>query len=333
MYLSVIIPVYNVEKYLNQCVDSVLSQLPDDSEIILIDDGSTDKSSQICDLYSEKDSRVRTIHQENRGLSGARNAGLDIAKGNKIFFIDSDDYLPQNYFNTLLSNESDIVIGNYRAFYSDGHPDIIGDFKPANYTDLKDFLNDFNIYFTTIFNFAWGKIYNSNIIKQHNLRFDESLSMVEDVLFNTQYYSYCKNISVVPNAQLCYRQTNNSLSKKQNPLLFSWYSKSYDKIKCLLESHSAFSGNNLICFYSKMFGNILESIFSVRKLSSEQRNKIYTQICNSDNVQKSVNYTSSYKTKGIALAIKSKNNVYLHFQANLYIFLLKVKQILRGFKL
>lgn len=96
--LSVIIPVYNVEKYLRKCVDSVLAQDIADMEVILIDDGSPDNCGAICDEYAEKDARVKVIHKENEGLSSARNAGLDIARGKYITFVDSDDYLLPNTF-------------------------------------------------------------------------------------------------------------------------------------------------------------------------------------------------------------------------------------------
>ena len=90
--VSVIIPVYNVEQYLNRCIDSVLNQTYKDFEIILVDDGSTDKSGEICDVYAEKDSRITVIHKENGGLSDARNFGIDAARGDFLTFLDSDDY-------------------------------------------------------------------------------------------------------------------------------------------------------------------------------------------------------------------------------------------------
>lgn len=97
--LSVIVPVYNVEKYLQECVDSILAQDVEDMEVILVDDGATDGSGKICNEYAEKDKRVTVIHKENGGVSTARNAGLDIARGKYITFVDSDDYLLPNTFH------------------------------------------------------------------------------------------------------------------------------------------------------------------------------------------------------------------------------------------
>lgn len=114
--ISVIIPVYNVEKYIKKCIDSVINQTYKNLEIILIDDGSKDNSPQICDEYAKKDNRIKVIHKENEGQSVARNLGLDIATGRYIGFVDSDDYIKENMFETLYKNmikyDADISICN-----------------------------------------------------------------------------------------------------------------------------------------------------------------------------------------------------------------------------
>lgn len=102
--ISIIVPVYNVEKYLNKCVDSILNQTFKEFELILVDDGSPDNSGAICDQYAEKDSRVRVIHKENGGLSSARNAGIEVAEGKYIGFIDSDDYIAEDMYELLYNN-------------------------------------------------------------------------------------------------------------------------------------------------------------------------------------------------------------------------------------
>src|SRR5690606_27273688 len=106
--VSVIIPVYNAEKYLRECIDSVLAQTFDDFELLLINDGSTDGSGKICDEYAQKDARVKVFHKENGGVSSARNLGLDNAKGEWITFIDSDDWIGENYFYCLTLNNENV---------------------------------------------------------------------------------------------------------------------------------------------------------------------------------------------------------------------------------
>ena len=101
--ISVIVPVYNVEVYLDKCVKSIVNQSYRDLEIILVDDGSLDRSSELCDMWAQKDRRIRVIHQKNKGLSGARNAGLHIAKGDYLGFVDSDDYIALTMFEQMIS--------------------------------------------------------------------------------------------------------------------------------------------------------------------------------------------------------------------------------------
>ena len=124
--ISVIIPVYNVEEYLRECIDSVLNQTFSDFEVILVNDGSTDSSGEICDEYVEKDERVTVIHQKNGGLSVARNIGLSEANGKYVYFLDSDDYISENALATLLNiaenDSSDIVF-----------------FDAVSFTDTDDF--------------------------------------------------------------------------------------------------------------------------------------------------------------------------------------------------
>lgn len=122
--ISVIVPVYNVEKYLNQCVDSLINQKYKNLEIILVDDGSTDASSGLCDLWSKRDKRVHVIHQSNQGLAAARNTGLDYANGEYIGFVDSDDYILPNMYQTMLDNlleaKADLSIISYERENPDG---------------------------------------------------------------------------------------------------------------------------------------------------------------------------------------------------------------------
>lgn len=107
--ISVIVPVYNVEKYLHKCINSILNQTYKNLEIILIDDGSTDNSGKICDEYALKDNRIKVIHKENGGLSSARNAGLDICSGDYIGFVDSDDYIAEDMYEYLYVNLKKIM--------------------------------------------------------------------------------------------------------------------------------------------------------------------------------------------------------------------------------
>ena len=125
--VSVIVPVYNVEKYIHRCVDSILGQTFSDLELIRVDDGSPDNCPSICDEYAAKDNRVRVIHQENRGLSAARNAGLDVMAGEFVSFVDSDDWLEDSFLEVMLKHiwneESDIAMCGVRKVWQENVED------------------------------------------------------------------------------------------------------------------------------------------------------------------------------------------------------------------
>ena len=119
--VTLIVPVYNVEKYLNRCIDSILNQTLEDFELILVDDGSKDNSGNICDEYMRKDRRVKVIHKENGGLSDARNSGIEISTGEYLSFIDSDDWVEKEFLETLYNNaikyQAEIVIVNLHKVF------------------------------------------------------------------------------------------------------------------------------------------------------------------------------------------------------------------------
>ena len=168
--ISVIIPIYNVSQYLSQCIDSVLAQSYRDLEIILVDDGSTDECPRICDDYQEKDARIRVIHQENGGLSDARNAGMKIARGEWIYFADSDDWLVQDAIQKLyhfaIENHCDVVQGGLFYSYQDHllyrQATKVEQRCPVLERDeaMRELIiND------RVKNFAWGKLYKADLIR------------------------------------------------------------------------------------------------------------------------------------------------------------------------
>ena len=160
MKLSIVIPVYQVENTLSRCLDSVLGQSFGDYEIILVDDGSTDHSGRLCDEYSQRDSRIKVIHKANGGLSSARNAGIDVAKGHYLTFIDSDDFIGDNTLGILMSRLSahpDYDILEYPVCWHQGAPDeTVRKFGACEYTDMSNYWLSGKAYTHT---YAWNKIY------------------------------------------------------------------------------------------------------------------------------------------------------------------------------
>lgn len=329
--LSVVIPVYKTEKYIRECVDSVLREAPPNSEIILVDDGSPDNCPQICDAYARKDERVHVIHQPNRGVSGARNAALDVVQGKQIFFIDSDDYIPKGYFAMLLQYDADLIIGNYRAFYEDGTKDIIGKPHSEKYADLTAYLLDFHYHFATFFNFAWGKIYQRDIIERLYLRFSEGVSMVEDLLFNLEYYRECSSITMCGEAQLQYRQLQGSLSRKMSLQVFDWYVQGNTKIQALLTEKNAFTKENETHFYTHFLGNAIECLIGYSKQSEEGRREKYAEISRNALLQSALPYAKNKRTRKIVDALKRQDVFRVEKAVNNYLFWINVRKKIRSF--
>ncbi len=162
--ISVIVPIYKVEAYLRRCVDSILAQTFTDFELFLVDDGSPDRCGDICEEYAKIDSRIRVIHKENGGLSDARNAALDVATGEYITFIDSDDWVAPNHLESMLTalqkHDADMAICNFPKVYEDGHEEPM--YCPSNTVRL---LNGENIFDTILQPVAWNKLYKASIFR------------------------------------------------------------------------------------------------------------------------------------------------------------------------
>lgn len=223
MKLSYVIPVYNVENYLRQCIDSILAQGLDDYEIILVDDESPDGCPQLCDEYAERfPDKVKVIHQKNTGPSGARNSGLDIARGDYIFFADSDDYLTENSvvyaYERAVELDVDILQNSYISY--DEKSGETHKVKSAlkvdtllNHNDMQELLCRCSTQRTNIF--AWRNLYKREFLIKNKLRFDENLRMIEDPPFNTQAFLTANRFLCIDSPCYVYRIRDDSLQRKK----------------------------------------------------------------------------------------------------------------------
>ena len=209
--VSVIVPVYNVEIYLERCVSSLLEQSFDDYEILLIDDGSKDRSGALCDELSANHTRIRTLHKENGGLGSARNYGIANARGQYLCFVDSDDLVHKDYvkllYEAICENDADISVCGY--VYSSGKQQTVVSPKAESIdvsTMLKRFAGG-----EAIFNFAWNKMFKKNYIdRQVQLYADRHCA--EDMYFNCFYYRQVHKVAVVSQTLYTYFININSLS-------------------------------------------------------------------------------------------------------------------------
>ena len=196
MKYSVIIPVYNAEKTLRRCLDSLAAQSFSDAEFLLIDDGSADSSAAICREYAARDSRFRLIPKENGGVSTARNLGLEMARGTFILFVDSDDHVQPDYLRRLeeLDGEGryDYLLFSYNRFNDDRVNELVlpefASCTEAEYTSALGWA-----YRTKHINAPWNKRYRSSILREHGLRFHTALPIAEDTLFNLNYLLHIRS--------------------------------------------------------------------------------------------------------------------------------------------
>lgn len=251
--VSVIIPVYNVEKYLPRCLESVMNQTYAELEIICVNDGSPDNSSAILEEYAKKDGRIKVINQQNKGLSGARNTGIEAATGDYIVFLDSDDWMDEDAVEAAVSkaeNADTVMWGYVREFAEKSIEKKIfeGDrsFDESETRALHRRLAGLtgaelsNPENTDALVTAWGKLYTADIIKKNNLQFvDTKIIGTEDLLFNMYYFGFAKKCFFIDKPFNHYRKDNEtSLTRSYKPKLFSQWSELYSRIRIYLNENS-----------------------------------------------------------------------------------------------
>lgn len=241
--VSIIVPVYNVEPYLSECIQSLINQTYTNIEIILVDDGSKDKSGQICDEFTKKDSRIKVIHKQNEGLGLARNSGLAKASGKYVTFIDSDDIADADLVKMLIcgieKNGADTCIGGFKRISENG--EIV--FKEKYDDALFDEKEVYNNLFARMLGSApnkhdairmsvWNVLYSMEYIKKYNLRFPSERKFIsEDIIWDTEYYKYAKKVQIINSTAYSYRITPGSLTQKYKPNMFNMINVLYKELE------------------------------------------------------------------------------------------------------
>lgn len=263
--VSIIVPVYKAEKYLRECIDSIISQTFNDWECILVDDGSPDNSGKICDEYAVNDSRLLVIHKENGGVSSARNAGLDIAEGEWITFVDSDDCLYSNaleqWIVTAESNDLDLVQCHYNRVYKAGEfcNSSTIPLSTYEYADSEDYLVC-----------VGGNLFKSSIIMENNMRFDGTIRYGEDQLFIYNFMISCRKIQRISDVLYFYRDNNQSATSQKQ--------KSKDLLNSIKELNEV--GLRQKCFHIRIQKQIqifIERILCNYDLSAKEYNCIFSK--------------------------------------------------------
>ena len=212
--VSVIVPVYKAEKYLRKCVDSILTQTFRDFEVILVDDGSPDRSGAICDEYARKDPRVRVFHKENGGVSSARNKGIDEARGGWLVFIDSDDWITVDYLEGLAAHAKEGALYVCKGYYSNPKGSELWQYFGISNENVgksvQEQLEKAEEFHVT--NSPWIKLFSADVVRRNKIRFDERISLGEDHVFVLDYLLYNPDIQVIPETGYRLVRYGNSLS-------------------------------------------------------------------------------------------------------------------------
>lgn len=254
--VSVIVPAYNAENYINICVQSILSQTYTDFELILVNDGSKDSTSAICHRLAEQDSRITVIDQENGGASSAKNTGLNVAKGNYIEFVDADDTLDATYMEQLLrgtkEDEADLCVGNVAFVVLDKAEHILSRPSPKIHEGmftLKEYLSHYKEYMPhAIVGAPWNKLFRRQIIEAHNLRFDETTKNNEDTWFNLAYLRHCKKVFVSASPFYHYiDHQNGSASRRYIDNIIEIYTETYRRSTAFLKEAEMYDCNEQFC--------------------------------------------------------------------------------------
>lgn len=221
--MSVVVPIYNAENYLERTLDCILRQSYSFFELLLVDDGSTDRSGLICDFYALKDGRIKVFHRQNSGASASRNYGLNQALCPYICFIDADDYQDELFFETyidaLKEDDYDIVFQNFLQHNADGSTfkQELENIVAFSEDDLSEVL--YRLDKKKCFGWTWNKIFRMSIIKENNLLFREDFSLREDELFSIQYFKHVNKVKIINAAYYHYFVYDNSLMHRMNDSL------------------------------------------------------------------------------------------------------------------
>ena len=240
--VSIIVPVYNAEKTIRRCIESILHQSCGDFELLVVDDGSPDSSGAICDAYAAGDARVRAFHKENGGVSAARNLALEQARGKYIQFLDSDDWITPDATLLLLraaeEHEADLVISDFYRVVG-GRVSVKGDIEEGSVLTQEEYAahmmeNPADFYYGVL----WNKLYRRSIVERYRLRMDEEISWCEDFLFNLEYIRCARRFYALNVPIYYYVKTKGSLASqisisktvRMKLTMFEYYNRLYKEI-------------------------------------------------------------------------------------------------------
>ena len=305
--ISIIVPIYNREKTISRCLDSILNQTFADFELLLIDDGSTDNSLNICKSYKSIDSRIKIFTQPNSGPSAARNLGLLHSKGKYIMFCDSDDTVSTNWCKNLyniINKNNNNALPFTGHFISDDNSNILckHSYEYNFNITISNFSYEENL--ICLLGFIWNKIFINQILKDNNIKFDENTSINEDLKFIINYIKYIDRLVYTNTLDYNYHESSNSISKSyDNDMFYKWNGKYQIWKDFLINNHKdSYTANFKKCSsqFLYFFINSLDNTFDQRNpMSFIQKYKYNKNIIKNNNFQECIRIADTSKENAI----------------------------------
>lgn len=333
--VSIIVPVYNSEDYIGNCISSIQKQTYENIELLLIDDGSTDGSGKLCDEYARRDNRIRVVHQENAGPSAARNTGIKAARGEYIQFVDGDDTIEPNMTETMvaeLGEEHQLVICGFKNMIEYDNrlvsDEIFHFYKTGSFTK-EELLNFFGeLYRDYFIHFNWNKIYLTDIIQKNSLQFERDVIRGEDMLFNLTYLEKCSRIKIIEQPFYNYMTSNSgSITSTFRPNLFENQQLLFQRTREFLKRNRAYAARNIDLvekFYTTRIVACFSNLFHPNStLTSRQVKKHILKIIWDSSVNEQLRYFSEENVEklliGSWIATRKVERIYWYFKIKSFI--------------
>lgn len=305
--VSVVVPIYNVEKYIDRCLTSIVNQTLKEIEIILVNDGSTDNSLQVAIKYQKADKRIKIINKKNGGLASARNTGMEEVTGKYVLHVDSDDFyeidMLEKLYNNAEQNKADIVIcGYFTEYINDGY--VIDNIVPEVCTSDKNEISDIIYYLNDkgMFNLVWNKLYNSEFIKRTGVDFPEFATTGQDLFFNVELFKHINKISMIKD-KLCHymKYDGETLVAKYHANMYEIAMNRYLKTKELFDFYNMNSEKEKQWLINCYFNNLQNCILNLFRRDCEFKahtkvNYISEKILKDKYVRKNVDSYRPYNT-------------------------------------
>lgn len=283
--ITVVIPVYNVQNYLRDCLDSVETQTYRQMEVILVDDGSTDQSGAICDEYAGRDSRIRVFHTENRGVSAARNLGIENAAGAYVVFVDADDGIHRQLLELYMKMEDSraVLLCEASSCVKDLQVEIskLPETKDYAIQQFGDFFADDQV------NVPWNKLYRMDLLRKYKIRFPENKNIGEDLLFNLDYLRHAPTWYRIIQTPLYYyrEEREGSLSNRYRKNMFQIQQELFGSLKLFLKDMHAWNEENAKIYYSLYWDRLYMTARDSKNCQDEEfitirKSGIWSQVWN-----------------------------------------------------